>query len=58
MSKHAARFIKPNDRLTLSNASKSTTGNIGGGSCRAWPRIFPGLQAILGNRRFESLCKA
>jgi hypothetical protein len=58
MSAYAARFIKPNDRLTSFERLEIY-------SRQYWFRVlgslaedFPGLRAVLGGRRFESMCKA
>lgn len=58
MKKYAARFIKPNDRLTSFERLEIYNKQY-------WFRLFsgmiedyPGLQAVLGNRRFDELCKA
>jgi hypothetical protein len=58
MSKHAARFIKPNDRLTSFERLEIYNRQYWWRLMSSLAEDFPGLQAILGNRRFESLCKA
>ncbi len=54
----AAQFIKPNDRLTSFERLEIYNKQY-------WFRVlsnlmedFPGLRAVLGDRRFEALCKA
>ena len=58
MSAYAARYIKPNDRLTSFERLEIY-------SRQYWFRVlgslaedFPGLRAVLGARRFEAMCKA
>jgi hypothetical protein len=58
MSAYAARFIKPNDRLTSFERLEIYNRQY-------WLRLlssmiedFPGLRAVLGGQRFESMCKA
>jgi hypothetical protein len=58
MSKHAARFIKPNDRLTSFERLEIYNRQYWWRLMSSLAEDFPGLQAILGNRRFEALCKA
>jgi len=58
MSRHAARFIKPNDRLTSFERLEIYNRQYWWRLMASLAEDFPGLQAILGNRRFESLCKA
>jgi hypothetical protein len=58
MSSYAARFIKPNDRLTsferLEIYNRQYWFRVLGGMAED----FPGLRAVLGGQRFESMCKA
>jgi hypothetical protein len=58
MSKHAATFIKPNDRLTSFERLEIYNRQYWWRLMASLVEDFPGLQAILGNRRFEALCKA
>src|SRR5260370_12162919 len=58
MSAYAARFIKPNDRLTSFERLEIYNRQY-------WLRLlssmiedFPGVRAVLGGQRFQSLCKA
>lgn len=58
MRAYASRFIKPNDRLTSFERLEIYNRQY-------WYRVlsnmiddFPGLRAVLGERRFESMCKA
>jgi Putative DNA-binding domain len=58
MRRYAARYIKPNDRL-------SSFGRLEIYNRQYWFRVlasmaedFPGLRAILGERRFEAMCRA
>jgi hypothetical protein len=58
MRSYAARFIKPNDRLTsferLEIYNRQYWFRVLGGMAED----FPGLRAVLGGQRFESMCKA
>jgi len=58
MSAYAARYIKPNDRLTsferLEIYNRQYWFRVLGGLAED----FPGLRAVLGGRRFEAMCKA
>jgi hypothetical protein len=58
MRSYAARYIKPNDRLTsferLEIYNRQYWWRILGGLAED----FPGLCAVLGSQRFESMCKA
>lgn len=58
MSKYAARFIKPNDRLTSFERLEIYNRQYWWRLMASLAEDFPGLQAILGNRRFDVLCKA
>lgn len=58
MSKYASRFIKPNDRLTSFERLEIYNRQYWWRLMSSLAEDFPGLQAILGNRRFEALCKA
>jgi hypothetical protein len=58
MRKYAARLIKPNDRLTSFERLEIYNRQYWFRVLAGLAEDFPGLQAILGNRRFEGLCKA
>jgi hypothetical protein len=58
MAEHAATFIKPNDRLTSFERLEIYNRQYWWRLMSSLAEDFPGLQAILGNRRFEALCKA
>ena len=58
MAKHAAKFIKPNDRLTSFERLEIYNRQYWWRLMSSLAEDFPGLQAVLGNRRFEVLCKA
>ena len=58
MANHAAKFIKPNDRLTSFERLEIYNRQYWWRLMSSLAEDFPGLQAVLGNRRFESLCKA
>jgi hypothetical protein len=58
MAKYAAGFIKPNDRLTSFERLEIYNRQYWWRLMASLVEDFPGLQAILGNRSFESLCKA
>ena len=58
MRRYAARYIKPNDRLTSFERLQIYNRQY-------WYRVlgnmaedFPGLRAILGERRFDDMCRA
>src|SRR5947207_3445643 len=58
MAEYAARFIKPNDRLTSFERLEIYNRQYWWRLMSSLAEDFPGLQAILGNRRFEALCEA
>jgi hypothetical protein len=58
MARHAATFIKPNDRLTSFERLEIYNRQYWWRLMSSLAEDFPGLQAVLGNRRFEALCKA
>src|SRR6202162_4292745 len=58
MRSYAAGFIKPNDRLTSFERLEIYNRQYWWRLMASMAEDFPGLQAILGNQRFESLCKA
>jgi hypothetical protein len=57
MSAYAARFIKPNDRLTSFERLEIYSRQYWFRLLSSMIEDFPGLQAILGSQRFESMCK-
>jgi hypothetical protein len=58
MKEYAARFIKPNDRLTSFERLEIYNRQYWWRVLESLAADFPGLQAILGNRRFEDLSRA
>ena len=58
MAQHAAKFIKPNDRLTSFERLEIYNRQYWWRLMSSLAEDFPGLQAVLGNRRFEALCQA
>ncbi len=58
MRRYAARFIKPNDRLTSFERLEIYNRQYWWRLMASMAEDFPGLQAILGNQKFEALCKA
>jgi hypothetical protein len=58
MSAYAGKFIKPNDRLSSFERLEIYNRQYWWRLMASLAEDFPGLQAILGNRRFEVLCKA
>jgi hypothetical protein len=58
MRAYAARFIKPNDRLTSFERLEIYNRQYWFRLLSSMAEDFPGLQAILGSQRFESMCKA
>jgi hypothetical protein len=58
MQKYAARLIKPNERLTSFERLEIYNRQYWFRLLAALAEDFPGLQAILGNRRFEALSRA
>ena len=58
MSAYAARFIKPNDRLTSFERLEIYNRQYWFRVLSSMIEDFPGLQAVLGTRRFEAMCKA
>jgi len=58
MKKYAARFIKPNDRLSSFERLEIYNRQYWWRVLESFAADFPGLQAILGNRRFEDLSRA
>lgn len=58
MSSYAARYIKPNDRLTSFERLEIYNRQYWFRLLSSMIEDFPGLRAILGGQRFESMCKA
>jgi hypothetical protein len=58
MAKYAARFIKPNDRLTSFERLEIYNRQYWFRLIAGLTEDFPGLQAILGHRRFDQLANA
>jgi len=54
----AARFIKPNDRLTSFERLEVYNRQYWFRLLSAFAEDFPGLRAVLGGRRFDALAKA
>jgi hypothetical protein len=57
MSAYAEKFIKPNDRLTSFDRLEIYNRQYWFRLMSGLAEDFPGLQAILGSRRFDALCK-
>ena len=57
MPPEAAEFIKPNDRLSSFERWKSTTASIGS-LLDCLCEDYPGLRAVLGERKFLKLATA
>jgi hypothetical protein len=58
MSKYAFRFIKPNDRLTSFERLEIYNRQYWFRVLSCMMEDFPGLRAVLGERRFEEMSKA
>jgi hypothetical protein len=58
MSTYAARFIKPNDRLTSFERLEIYNRQYWFRVLGSLAEDFPGLRAVLGGRRFEAMCRA
>src|SRR5258708_6003758 len=58
MSAYAARFIKPNDRLTSFERLEIYNRQYWFRLLSSMIEDFPGLRAVLGDRRFEAMSKA
>jgi len=58
MSAYAARFIKPNDRLTSFERLEIYNRQYWFRVLASLAEDFPGLRAVLGGQRFEAMCKA
>jgi hypothetical protein len=58
MRSYAARFVKPNDRLTSFERLEIYNRQYWFRLLSSMIEDFPGLRAVLGERRFEEMCKA
>ena len=58
MSAYAARYIKPNDRLTSFERLEIYNRQYWFRVLGSLAEDFSGLRAVLGGRRFEAMCKA
>jgi hypothetical protein len=57
MRRYAARYIKPNDRLTSFERLEIYNRQYWFRVLAAMAEDFPGLRAILGERRFDDMCR-
>src|SRR5258708_34518955 len=58
MRSYAARFVKPNERLTSFERLEIYNRQYWFRLLSSMIEDFPGLRAVLGGRRFEEMCKA
>ena len=58
MRAYASRFIKPNDRLTSLERLEIYNRQYWFRLLSSMIEDFPGLRAVLGDRRFDAMCKA
>ncbi|MGB2662774.1 MAG: DNA-binding domain-containing protein [Candidatus Acidiferrum sp.] len=58
MSTYAARYIKPNDRLTSFERLEIYNRQYWFRLLSSMVEDFPGLRAVMGSQQFESMCKA
>jgi len=58
MQAYAARYMKPNDRLTSFERLEIYNRQYGFRVLASMAEDFPGLRAVLGGQRFDSMCKA
>jgi hypothetical protein len=58
MRAYAARFIKPNDRLTSVERLEIYNRQYWFRLLSSMAEDFPGLRSVLGERRFDAMCKA
>jgi Putative DNA-binding domain len=58
MRRYAERFIKPNDRLTSFERLEIYNRQYWFRVLSSMNEDFPGLRAVLGDRRFDAMCKA
>jgi hypothetical protein len=58
MRSYAARFIKPNDRLTSFERLEIYNRQYWFRLFSSMTEDFPGVRSVLGEKRFEAMCKA
>jgi hypothetical protein len=58
MGSYAARFIKPNDRLTSFERLEIYNRQYWFRLLSSMTEDFPGVRSVLGERRFDAMCKA
>jgi hypothetical protein len=58
MRRYAERFIKPNDRLTSFERLEIYNRQYWFRVLSSMMEDFPGLRAVLGDKRFDAMCKA
>jgi hypothetical protein len=58
MNSYAARYIKPNDRLTSFERLEIYNRQYWFRVLGSMVEDFPGLRAVLGERRFDDMCRA
>jgi Putative DNA-binding domain len=58
MRSYAARFIKPNDRLTSFERLEIYNRQYWFRLFSSMTEDFPGVRSVLGERRFDAMCKA
>jgi hypothetical protein len=58
MKRYASRFIRPNDRLTSFERLEIYNRQYWFRVLSAFSEDFPGLRAVLGQRRFDAMAKA
>ena len=58
LSAYAARYIKPNERLTSFERLEIYNRQYWFRVLASLAEDYPGLRAVLGGRRFEAMCKA
>ncbi len=58
MRRYAERFVKPNDRLTSFERLEIYNRQYWFRVLSSMIEDFPGLRAVLGDRRFDAMCKA
>jgi hypothetical protein len=58
MRAYASRFIKPNDRLTSLERLEIYNRQYWFRLLSSMAEDFPGLRSVLGERRFDAMCKA
>src|SRR5438445_13819679 len=58
MRRYAARYIKPNDRLTSFERLEIYNRHYWFRLVGLMAQVFPGLRKILGQRRLDAMCRA